>query len=834
MERHDKQEIETGFREESIEKAARDIRIATIAAAVLFPLFTILDAVIYPDLIRAFILIRAAVVLGSIAIFVIVGTGAGHRHARGYGIVAYLIWTCSIVAMVHLTGGYASPYYAGINLVLITFLFILPLDVGRTAFVCGVVYLSYLIPMFFASPISSHTTFLNNHFFLVATMILVIMSSYLSTKMRLKEFTARFRLARANEELKELDILKSQFFANISHEVRTPLTSIIAPVQSMFQGDAGRLTDEQQTLVGQVYRNSVRLLDMINQMLDFAKFDARKMQLRLARVSVAEIVRDVVTVFTEVSARKGLALSYKVLEEVPTVYLDREKMDRILSNLIRNAIKFTDSGSVSVTIGRNATAIVIKITDTGIGIPDDHLKRIFERFQQVDGSSTRRFEGTGLGLTIVKEAVELQHGTIAVESTVGRGAEFTIQLPLDLETRAPDAFIERRGRDRRNADRPFTGPDRRQGPRRGAETARVSVEDLAFADAGDKTGNSITTRSPATADGLDVLYAEDNEDLRTFVSTMLAKFGHRITTAVDGQEGWERVLRLPPDVIVSDVMMPRMDGYEFLIAVKSTDETRHIPFILITAKSELDSKIEGLEFGADDYLPKPINIRELEARVRNLVTGRRLHEAALQTRELEGRIQELSLSFSRSLELRDHYTAGHSNDVLAYGIIIAEELGLPIDARLRESLLLHDIGKLGIPDRILLKPDALTPDEWATMKKHAEIGAELLRDFESFREVADIILAHQERYDGTGYPRGLSGDSIPMIARIIAVADAWHAMTEDRPYRAALPFDEAILELLRNRGRQFDPGVVDALFSGLVSQGILTHHDVNKARCIMN
>ncbi len=839
MQRDDKRAIEDGFRNESIEKAARDVRFAAIPAAVLIALFSVLDYVAYPSLFTTFLALRSAAVVTTIAIFFAVETSFGRRYARELGIAAYVIWATSIVAMVHLAGGYSSPYYAGINLVLIVFLFMLPLDVKRTAIVCLIVYISFLVPVFMTGGVTNYRAFVNNNFFLVSTIILVIISSYLSTEMRRREFVARYRLARANEDLTELDTLKSQFFANISHEVRTPLTSIIGPVYSLYEGDVGKLEPDQLALVAQVYRNALRLLDMINQMLDFAKFEAGRMRLRLSRTSVLEAVKGVVSAFSDVADRKGLKLSYHVANEVPNVYLDREKLERILTNLVRNAIKFTPAGYVTVQLSADEEFIEIAIADTGEGISGEHLEKIFERFRQVDGSLTRRYEGTGLGLAIVKEAVDMQHGTISVASHVGRGSTFSLRLPIDLEKREPDADIERRSGDRRQSDRPFEGEDRRRGPRRFDDATGMTVYNMVFSDAASspKCFSAQMSGARAAGDGVRVLYVEDNDDLREYVATMLARLGHYVHVAADGQAGWDWLEQQEhelPDVVVSDIMMPRMDGYDLLAAIKSAERTAAIPVILTTAKFEVDARIEGLETGADDYLAKPIIIRELDARIRNLVATRRLHEASVRAEELEARMNELSLSFSQSLELKDRYTAGHAIDVLTYGTIIAEELGIEVDTSVREALLLHDIGKIGIPDRVLFKRGKLTQDEWETMKTHSQLGADLLQKFDHFRPVAEVILAHQERYDGTGYPRGLAGEEIPLVARIISVADAWHAMTEDRLYRPALSQREALLELLTNKCTQFDPDVVEALIDGLAKRDMIDHDQLAEARDAAN
>ncbi len=815
------------YLEEQKDRALRNSRIAAIFAAIAIMIFAILDTVVYPELVRDFLYIRITVVAVSMILFALTWIPGARNFGCEIGMVQYVVTALSIVLMIHLSEGYLSPYYAGINVILIVFLAILPMDHIRAMVICSIIYIAYLFPILIRGNITEWAVFAGNNSFLLATIVLAVVSSYMSTRLRYKEFSARFSLAMANEELKHLDIMKSQFFANVSHEVRTPLTSIIGPVQSMYEGDTGDINDVQRRLLSQVYRNGLRLLDMINQMLDFARFDARKMQVRLEEITLEDAIQDTVTAFNEVASRKSLSLEYIIETDVSRVYLDREKFERILTNLLRNAVKFTDDGGITIRSRLDGNDIVVSVEDTGIGIPSNQVLTVFERFQQVDSSSTRRYEGTGLGLTIVKEAIELQRGTVEVQSTQGEGTTFTVRLPRNLQELMPDAISNRTGRDRRRGNRrtdeaDYTGPERRRGPRRVRDFAKVDIADMVFMES-EQLREEEAAPSPETSEteGFSVLYVEDNLDLRSYVSTMLTRSGHRVVTAVDGQDGLEKLDTFRPDVVVSDIMMPRMDGYDLMGKMREDQRYQSIPVILTTAKSETEERIKGLEEGADDYLAKPINIRELDARIRNLITRRLFQEALARTEELERRMKDLTMGFSRSLDLRDHYTADHSNDVLNYGTIIAEELEVSVDETFRDAMLLHDLGKLGVPDRVLLKEGPLDDDEWRIMKKHAEFGAHLLAEFDSFRDVSEIVLAHQERYDGTGYPRGLKGEEIPLAARIIAVADAWHAMIEDRPYRKALDVSKAICELTRGRGTHFDPTVVDAFIAGLSRRGLI-------------
>ena len=609
-----------------------------------------------------------------------------------------------------------------------------------------------------------------------------------------------------------------QFFANVSHEVRTPLTSIIAPLQSLRQGDVGSLNIDQNDLLDQMHRNAIRLLDLINQMLDFSKLEAGKAHLRLASIDLIDYTEDIVALFKEVSIRKGLNLIFDKSEITDRqFYIDNDRYERIITNLIRNAIKFTETGGITVNLKHENKSILLTITDTGIGIPKDRLPHIFKRFEQVDGTSTRSFDGTGLGLAIVEESVKLLQGEITVDSVFGMGTVFTVKIPDNLIDRDPHAFIERRNADRRNQPETWNNDNRRGDERRKTDYSRIPVSDLAQVESQTYAVQTPMNRPKGVKfSGIRVLLSEDTDDLRHYIAKILTNLGHDVVKAENGLEAWEMLSDEGGfDILVSDIMMPKMDGYELLENIRKHDFLKELPVILITAKSGDDPKLKALGIGADDYLPKPINVRELDARIRNLLTKRDLRKAAAEALVMDQRIEELMTGFAQSLEIRDAETGNHSREVLELGTLIASELGMNIDNTLKASLLLHDIGKIGIPDSILLKPSRLDDDEMEVMKQHPAIGRNLLESFSNFKEVSEIILAHQEHCDGTGYPKGLSGEEIHPIARIIAVADAYHAMTNTRRYRQALSREEAFEELKKHSGTQFDPEVVDAFIKAM-------------------
>jgi putative two-component system response regulator len=282
----------------------------------------------------------------------------------------------------------------------------------------------------------------------------------------------------------------------------------------------------------------------------------------------------------------------------------------------------------------------------------------------------------------------------------------------------------------------------------------------------------------------------------------------------------------PPDLIVSDIMMPRMDGYELLRKVKTTAGTRQIPVILITAKPGLEAKLKGFEHGADAYLSKPVNIRELDARIRNLVAERQVQQNAIRMKEMESREDERRQGFEKVrralkstvqaiatvVEMRDPYTAGHQRRVADLARALGAEMGLSDDRLegIQTAGLIHDIGKIRVPTEILSKPSKLTALEFDLIKTHVQAGCDILKDIEFPWPIARMIQEHHERVDGSGYPGGFKGERLLPESKILAVADAVEAISTHRPYRPALGVGAALDEIERNKGILFDAEAVDA------------------------
>ncbi len=309
-------------------------------------------------------------------------------------------------------------------------------------------------------------------------------------------------------------------------------------------------------------------------------------------------------------------------------------------------------------------------------------------------------------------------------------------------------------------------------------------------------------------DGVKVLVVDDEAVNRELLSDILSGLGHEVLTADSGEVCLRLCRTGHVGTVLLDVMMPGMDGFEVCQVLKRDPATGLVPVILVTAMHDRDARIRGMEVGADDFLTKPIDREELVPRVRS----------ALRTHSLIGQartVYSLAATLSSALEERDAYTRQHASRVASYALACAEEMG--VSSVLRRDLyvggLLHDIGKVGIPDAILRKPGPLTPAEFETIKTHPEIGGRICDATRGLEVVSRIVRCHHERWDGKGYPVGLRGEEIPLLARITSVADAFDAMTSDRPYHVAIPMGSAFEELGRCRGTQFDPKAVDAFMA---------------------
>jgi signal transduction histidine kinase/DNA-binding response OmpR family regulator len=419
------------------------------------------------------------------------------------------------------------------------------------------------------------------------------------------------------EQLAELDRAKTAFFTNISHEFRTPLTLLLGPLEDALRDEDDPLPPVQRLRAEVMQRNAVRLLSLVNTLLDFSRLEAGRVEPRFEGVDLSRYTSELASAFTSATDRAGLAFHVDCPPLGEPVWVDQDSWAKIVLNLLSNALKFTFEGSITVGLRTEAGKgtlgagdVVLSVIDTGVGIAPEEQDRLFERFYRAQASRARTYEGSGIGLALVAELAALHGGTVGVTSTIGHGSQFTVRIPRGRAHLPAERIIVT---DDWGVEGGGTPPPEWGGTRSElvAEASRWLARDSAEAAA---PGRS---EAPASADDQrpKVLVIDDNDDMRSYISRLLAD-DYVVLTAANGVEGVARARDARPDLVVSDVMMPQLDGYGVLDALRAEPATEHIPVVLLSARAGQESTVEGIEAGADDYLVKPFTARELLARVR--------------------------------------------------------------------------------------------------------------------------------------------------------------------------------------------------------------------------
>jgi DNA-binding response OmpR family regulator/signal transduction histidine kinase len=448
-----------------------------------------------------------------------------------------------------------------------------------------------------------------------------------TVKDRTQEIEEKNRqLERQSEQLKELDEAKSRFFANISHEFRTPLTLIMGPLEKRLS-----LCRDKQDIqeMKMMLRNSWRLLNLINQLLELARLDSGKMKLQAAEQNIVPFLKNIVMCFESLAAQNKVGLVFHKEKDDITLYFDPEKLEKIITNLLSNAFNYTpEGGRITVLVRRPAETgsfpsgcVEISVRDTGSGIPANHLPHIFDRFYRVEGTHEYKRKGSGIGLALTKELVELHHGEIEVQSSCrddhSRGTEFSLRLPLGKEHLQPEEIMEVVALEEQLPVSKEPSP---------AYAYTVTAEEeMEIEEEPGIPAETAADQPQAPKEQEEkplILVVDDNADVRTYIRGSLEPY-FKVVEAVDGKEGILRAKEIIPDLIVSDVMMPGTDGYELCRTLKNDVLTSHVPIILLTAKVSEESELQGLETGADDYITKPFSTTVLAVRVRNLIDLRR-------------------------------------------------------------------------------------------------------------------------------------------------------------------------------------------------------------------
>ena len=627
----------------------------------------------------------------------------------------------ALVAIIGCAGGVTTHYSPGVTLLFLGMPVLLPLSSRQAASVVGPILVAFAALPIFTGLDLDWGTYAVHLVFPLATAVECIVSCNLLERMRISDFRQRSELEQARDRLAALDEAKARFSANIHHELRTPLTLILAPLDAMRSGEFGELSAVVERTLRTMHSNGQRLLKMINNLLDLAKVESQSFEIHRRSMDLVEMLRDVVDGGQDLARRKGLELLLELPAEgeVPRLAADPDALEKVLMNLFGNALKFTESGGVitiAVKVGVEVDGfdgVEVVVTDTGLGLPPEQLERIFDRFSQVDSSATRKHEGTGIGLSLARELVELHGGRIWAQSEgEGCGTSMHFSLPIgEIGEEDAAALEEEILRDDEGQGLKLEGSlealeadlGLRPEPGDRARFAELERSVQRWEGARPESGTDREAGASAVpADAPEVLVVEDNPDMRELLAFLVGR-EFRVRTAKNGREGLEQVAEALPDLVLTDVMMPEMSGTELCRELKSRPETRELPVVLVTSKAETEMKVQGLELGADDYITKPFHPRELLARVRSLVNQRCLRrQLAERNTELEGALADLEqaqvqLVQSERLAAVGELAAGIAHEVnnpvnFALNAVRAMKSSVQELARLAESVSAIDWG----------------------------------------------------------------------------------------------------------------------------------------------
>ena len=811
-------------------------RTAAYLSLVLYGLFIALDAVYVPRYFLTILFIRLGVMAAVLVILTLLRRAKAGRAVMNLALILPLVDAAGIAIMTYLLGGFLSSYYQGLNIIVMGMIVLIPLAFRYTIYLYVAVWFMYTVPSVikFLSgepvtvvngvPYDTWRFVINNVFFLTSIIVVGAVGSWVMENIRRRELRSRLQLEELTAQLKEsniklksLDELKTQFFANVNHELRTPLTLMLAPLKAVLEGRMGRLSPTLQDTFETIQRNGYKLLKLINNLLDLNRLEEGKMRLKVKPVNLVEFIPPLLASAKPMADQKQIRLYFQHPPHPVELTLDPDQFEKVVFNLLSNALKFTNKGGrITIYIEDRDHAVTMTVEDTGIGIPANMLESIFDRFSQVDGSKSRAQEGTGIGLALAREIVLVHQGSIHAESELGKGSRFIVEL------RKGEEHFDESVLDRRSEDVPI-GLRRRttdtEEPRVQdivTDFRRLQLVDLEKVDLG-----SGRIDEAKVHDAL-ILCIDDNPEVLKLMKMLLAdEFDLELMTSAE--QGLKFMRDRNPDLVLCDVMMPGMDGHAFSRAVKGDDSLKHIPIILVTARTGAEMLNEGIQAGADDYISKPFDSTELKARIRSQLRLRQMEsELALVNRNLKMRTSDLveqqrSLflstvkSLASAIDAKDEYTRHHSTRVTEFSLKIAAKMGYSEKelGELELAAVLHDVGKIGVPESILNKPGRLTDEEFKLIQEHPVRGEAILSPVIELKEIGRVVRAHHERYDGRGYPDKLKGREIPLSARIMAIADTYDSITSERPYRKAASHRYAIKEIIANSGTQFDPEAVE-------------------------
>jgi signal transduction histidine kinase len=710
-------EIRQAFTDYDRQATVTNFKVACVLGMILMPAGIVLDAFVYPNKIWGFLELR---LLCSSLIGVFLSTlltEFGKKHYRIFGIFLFLLPASFISWMIYTTDGAPSSYYAGLNLVLLVLAFVLHwtfLECSTATFLILVLYLLASLGHGVHWYDKKETgLFANNLYFLFLTSIIVITGSYFHTKTRFSEFASRYQLDKSkhkleetNRKLVELDRLKSRFFANVSHELRTPLTLLLGPLETLAKRYENAIDNNTHDLLQTMHNNGMRLLKLINDLLELIRLESGRLEIKKEPLPVAEFINGLASAVKQMAVEKRIALETHTDAALTAILSDRDKLEKTVLNLLFNALKFTPpNGRVWLHAKQEGEEFLLVVGDTGVGIAEKSLPFVFDRFWQEDSSSKRKFQGVGIGLALVKELTETMGGKVEVESRVGKGTTFTVRLPYQKAELPPTALAA-------------IGTATNMEPNHSEEWLVNLYRRAEFFPTAAARKNSGTTTFMRRTHRPLVLVADDEPDMRRFLVSQLEE-EYEVIEAADGNEAAEKAQSSMPDVILLDLMMPHKDGLQVCRELREYAPTVNIPIILLTARADEEAKFDALQMGANDFLAKPFSSTELQARIKNLIEShhnqRKLTKQNKALSEAIDQIKETEMQLVQSEKLS-------SLGRMSAGII--HEINNPLNFSLTGLFALRNKGKkLAAEDRG--EYDAIVNDIEEGLKRVRNIVSDL-------------------------------------------------------------------------------------------------------------
>lgn len=610
-------------------------KIACMLVIVLMPVGVSLDYLVYPQYTGFFLVLRLICSLLAFLLWRLLETPFGYRHFRILGMGWFVLPSLFISLMIYYADGVLSPYYAGLNLVLIAVSWVAQVDFLESLIATGLTLVMYTAACV-AHGGGTVSEYFSNYYFIVLTGVIVVTGSYFLNTLRFREYALRSEVDRSRRELEstnaklvELDRAKSTFFANVSHELRTPLTLLIGPLERLRHPAANGAADQVEML-DIMYNNAMRLLRLINDLLDLVRLDSGAIRVCRQKVDLVPFLEGIAKSVSPMSHQRRLQFTSGIEVEPGTqVYIDRDKIEKIVLNLLFNSFKFTpESGQVRLDARMKGDRLQLVVTDSGKGIDAADLPRIFDRFWQAEAASTRRFQGVGIGLALVKELAAAHGGTVEVESEVGKGTVIRVE-------------VDAKGTGVAEADTGMVMPKNELPVDSEWLVELYRRAELFPSHVVERAVDAIL---PDGQDGRQkpmILVADDEPEMRRFLIAQLKDL-YSICEARNGSEALELARQNDFTLILLDLMMPGIDGITLTRHLRESPRTSTVPIVILTARTDEDSKMQALDAGATDFLTKPFASSELAVRCRNLVLWYQMqNRLAEKTRELEAALEQI-------------------------------------------------------------------------------------------------------------------------------------------------------------------------------------------------